>query len=106
MDATVPDAWPALLSREQLRAYLGGICDATLRKVCPVAPLDLGANVVRYRRRDVDAWLDRLPERVLRRLLAGAQDSAQPESAAAANDPPDRPLSAVDRARARAAGKR
>jgi len=53
----IPEAWPALLSREQLCAYAGGISDTTLRKVCPVPAVDLGANVLKYRRAEVDAWL-------------------------------------------------
>jgi len=93
----VPEAWPALLSREQLRAYLGGICDATLRKICPVAPIDLGANVLRYRKADVDRWLEARPQRTLRLV-------AEPEQHAPPADVP-RPTSAVERALARA-GKR
>lgn len=96
-EAGVPDAWPALLSRDQLRAYLGGLCDATLRKICPVAPIELGVNVLRYRRVDVDRWLDARPQRGLRVTEDPAQDAPP-----AAND---RPKSAVERARARA-GKR
>lgn len=92
-DAGVPESWPALMSREQLRAYLGGICDATLRKVCPVPPLDLGANVLRYRKGDVDRWLDGRPHR-LPKSLPDEQDAPP-----VAND---RPMSAVERARARA----
>ena len=95
-DAGVPEAWPALLSREQLRAYLGGIADATLRKICPVPAIDLGANVLRYRRGDVDAWLQACPAR-LPSAEGRGQDTAPPAN--------DRPLSAVERARARA-GKR
>lgn len=96
-EAGVPEAWPGLMNREQLRAYLGGICDATLRKVCPVAPIDLGANVLRYRKADVDRWLDARPQRALRVVEEPAQDAPP-----AAND---RPNGAVERARARA-GKR
>lgn len=96
-DAGIPEAWPGLMNREQLRAYLGGICDATLRKVCPVAPIDLGANVLRYRKADVDRWLDARPQRSLRVVEEPAQDAPP-----AAND---RQMSAVERARARA-GKR
>lgn len=92
-DAGIPEAWPALLSREQLRAYLGGICDATLRKVCPVPPLDLGANVLRYRKAEVDRWLESCPARLPKSV--GDEQDAPP----AAND---RPMSAVERARARA----
>lgn len=98
--AGIPEAWPALMSREQLCAYLGGICDATLRKVCPVPPVDLGANVLRYRRVEVDAWVNARPHRLLR-AVENEQDA--PSAAPVAND---RPSSAVERARARAGGKR
>lgn len=57
----IPDAWPQLLSRDQLCAYLGGLSWDTVKRILPVAPLDLGANVLRYRRPDIDAWLDRCP---------------------------------------------
>ena len=92
----IPEAWPALMSRDQLRAYLGGIGDATLRMICPVAPVNMGANLLRYRKTEVDAWLERLDHR-LPRPKDGAQDGAP--AAPAAND---RPMSAVERARARA----
>lgn len=99
-DAGVPEAWPALLSREQLRAYLGGICDATLRKICPVAALDLGANVLRYRRAEIDAWLQGCRHR-LPTPDGDAQDTPPAEHPAAN----DRPMTAVERARARARGR-
>jgi hypothetical protein len=94
----IPEAWPALLSREQLCAYAGGISDATLRKICPVAAVDLGANVLKYRRAEVDAWLAGLPHRGLR-LAQDDEHDAPP----AANG--DRPSAAVERARARAAAR-
>jgi hypothetical protein len=98
-DSGVPEAWPALLSREQLRAYLGGICDDTLRKVCPVAAVDLGANVLRYRKGDVDAWLAGLKARGLKPPAPGDDDGGSP---APAND---RQTAALERMRARL-GKR
>lgn len=96
----IPEAWPALLSRDQLCAYLGGASDTTVRKVCPVAPVDMGANVLRYRRAEIDAWLASLPHRGLRGRPAGEQDT--PDDPPAAND---RPSASVARARARAAGR-
>lgn len=92
----IPDAWPALLSRDQLRAYLGGVCDATLRKICPVPAVDLGANVLKYRRDEIDAWLDGLDHR-LPLPRGGEQDASQPLEAAN-----DRALTAIERARSRA----
>lgn len=95
-EAGIPEAWPAWLSREQLRAYLGGIGDATLRMICPVAPIDLGANVLRYRRAEIDAWETTLPHRLPRGQHS--EHDALP-AAPAAND---RPTTAIERALARA----
>lgn len=98
--AGVPEAWPALLTREQLCAYLGGMSDPTVRKVCPVAAVDLGANVLRYRRSEIDEWLERLHSRGLRVVPEGEQDAPP-----AANDVPAG-LTPAERARARATGDR
>ena len=98
-NAGVPDAWPALLTREQLCAYLGGMSDPTVRKICPVAAVDLGANVLRYRRSEIDEWLGRLRARGLRAAPEGEQDAPS-----AANDAPAG-MTPAERARARAVGK-
>ena len=58
----IPDAWPLLLSREQVCAYLG-ISPDTFSKVCPVPPVDMGAQVVRYHRWQIEAWANALPPR-------------------------------------------
>lgn len=97
--ASVPEAWPILLTREQLCAYLGGLSDVTLRKVCPVPAVDLGANVLRYHRAHVDAWVDGLGPRGLRVRTENEQDAP-----AAANDAPAG-MTPAERARARATGK-
>jgi hypothetical protein len=103
--ADVPEAWPKLLTREQLCAYLGHICAATLAKVCPVPPVDLGANVVRWNRAQIDAWLDGLPPR-LPRGEGASQDAPTPAAIeAAVIEPNDRRLTAVEKARARALGR-
>lgn len=100
----IPDAWPALLSREQLCAYVG-IGWATLIKICPVRAVDLGANLLRYNRAQIDAWLNSLPARPVRR-----EDDALQPAAGGANDEalriealsqPDQATSAVDKVRAR-----
>lgn len=103
-------AWPLLLTREQLCAYLGGLSWSTLAKVLPVAPLDLGANVLRYSRPEIDAWAASLPPR-LPKALQGDGHESQPrasEADAAAGDladqPDTRPSAAVERARKRALG--
>lgn len=72
-DSAYWPGWPRLLSREQLCLYLGGICEETLAKVCPVAPIDLGVRVLRWNRREIDAWLDRLPSRAP--VVHGANDN-------------------------------
>lgn len=99
----VPQAWPALLSKDQLCAYIG-ISEGTLMKVCPVRPLDLGANVVRYSREQVDAWVATLPPRMIRCALSSEKLERLNESAAeTANDCGEvRTVSALDRVRARA----
>lgn len=96
--SSIPDAWPALLTREQLCAYLGGMADPTVRKICPVAAVDLGANVLRYRRSEIDAWLGTLHHRGLRVAPDGEQDAPT-----VANDAPAG-MTPAERARARAMG--
>lgn len=103
MDAgAIPEAWPLLLTREQLCAYLGISAD-TLAKVCPIQPVELGANVVRYVRPQIDAWIGGLPPR-----LRQAQEKGQDPSPPAAPVVPielaqtERRMTAVERARARA----
>lgn len=55
-------AWPLLLSKQQLASYLG-MSGSTLAKVCPVAPVDVGASLVRYSRAQIDEWVATLPAR-------------------------------------------
>ena len=80
----IPEAWPLLLTRDQLRAYLGGMAAETLFKVCPIPPVDLGANILRYSRLQIDAWVATLTPRAPRLLQDNeprGQDAAleQPE---------------------------
>lgn len=91
---SIPAAWPLLLNKEQLCAYLG-VCERTLSKICPVAPLDLGANVVRYDRRQIDAWVERLPARGLKVVERHEEPVA----------PAVNPRSALERIRARNSGE-
>lgn len=104
----IPEAWPLLLSRDQLCAYMGGISWATLSRICPVHPIDLGANLLRYPRLQIDAWIASLPPRLPGRLQDPKEDG---QDAPAGQPPPadptapeDRRSAAVDRARARAGG--
>lgn len=100
----IPEAWPKLLSRDQVCAYIG-VSAETLAKVCPIAPVNLGANLIRYHRDQVDAWIDTLPPRLpgLRMPRASVEDAP-----VARNDPEpadDRAMDAIERARARARGE-
>lgn len=53
-------AWPLLLTREQVCAYLG-VSPVTFRKVCPVPAVALGAAVTRWNRNQIDEWVNSLP---------------------------------------------
>lgn len=92
----IPEAWPALMTREQACAYVG-VSEATFRTICPISPVDLGVHLLRWRRDQLDAWIAALPAR-LRAAQVGAQDAPPPVT-----DPAEeRRLSSVERARARA----
>jgi predicted DNA-binding transcriptional regulator AlpA len=97
----VPETWPTLLSRDQLCAYIGVSVD-TITRICPVRPLDLGANLVRYSRRQIDDWVATLPPR----LMVAQQVSGDGAEAALAQDEvaESRTEAALDRVRARADG--
>jgi hypothetical protein len=71
----IPDAWPALMTRDMVAAYTM-MSMSTLLKVCPVAPVDLGAGIVRYRRDDLDAWIKTLLPR-LPKYAKAAQDGVE-----------------------------
>jgi predicted DNA-binding transcriptional regulator AlpA len=96
----IPEAWPLLMSREQVCAYLGMSAD-TLKRVLPVPALALGAKLLRWRRTDIDEWAAGLPAR-----LTGS-------GAATENPPPpthqiageERRFSALERASQRASRK-
>lgn len=89
-------AWPLLLSKRQLASYLG-MSGATLSKVCPVAPIDVGANLVRYSRAQIDEWVATLPARyAMERQVVIQRADQVPDEAAR-----DRRSDALDRAAAR-----
>ena len=100
----IPEAWPLLLTREQLRAYLGGMSEPTLAKICPVRPVDLGAQLLRYNRLHIDAWVATLPPRLLQAVASG-QDEAAP-AAPVLDVPVSRTSDAIERARQRAERKK
>lgn len=99
----VPDAWPLLLSREQLCAYLGGMDERTLVKILPVQPLDIGANLLRYHRPQIDAWVNtlgpRLPKTKSEHNHKGRTDTET-------NTPAPEPDTIVDMEESRAASLR
>lgn len=57
--------WPAAMDTALAASYLG-LSEASFRAVAArehVAPIDLGLSVTRWRKRDLDALVDRLPAR-------------------------------------------
>lgn len=76
----IPEAWPALLDRAQLAAYVG-FAEQTLMRILPVRPVDCGIRGTRWKRREIDEWIDNLPHQ-----LPGGKDSAH---VAAASTPAD-----------------
>lgn len=96
----IPDSWPALLSRDQLSAYVG-ISAETLAGILTVSPVDLGVNLLRYRKDDIDRWIEALPARLTPRLQ-GADGEGKDAAPVDVEAPTDRPQSAVERARRRA----
>lgn len=101
----VPEAWPTLLSREQLCAYVG-VSAATITRICPVRPLDMGASLVRYSRAQIDEWVATLPPRLM--VAHGASEAATvgPTGSLPEEVAESRPESALDRVRARAGGSK
>lgn len=95
---TLPN-WPAMMSRAQLCDYLG-VSWTTLKAILTVPPVDLGANVVRYRRDQIDEWVKSRPPRRQERA-----NPSPPIQADRDESSPDARLSALDRARQRAGGR-
>ncbi|WP_426051027.1 hypothetical protein [Brevundimonas sp. SL161] len=90
--------WPPLLmTREQLCNYLQ-MSWSSLSKRCPVAPLEVGVNVVRYSRLQIDDWIASLPPRDKR----GGQKAPVPVRGAdpAPDELADSRLAALELARA------
>ena len=54
--------WPTLLTIEQVGTYLGMHPDTFLRHA-PVSPIRLGARLLRWRRSDLDRWVDGIQRR-------------------------------------------
>jgi len=95
--------WPLLLTREQLCDYLQ-VSWSSLSKRCPVPPIELGVNVVRYSRLQIDDWIASLPPRDKEGgrevpVLAGIANPAPEEL-------PDARLAALQMARERSARRK
>ena len=60
-----PASWPLLLTKEQLSAYLA-LSWSTISKICTVAPVDVGASVIRYNRLQIDEWVASLPPKAIK----------------------------------------
>ena len=101
----VPETWPALLSRDQLCAYIGVSAD-TLTRICPVRPLDLGASVVRWSRLQIDEWVATLPPRLMVAGLLNRDAPVAPTTLASEDFAESRGEAALDRVRARAGGSK
>lgn len=100
--------WPLLLSRGELCEYLG-VSWRTLKNVLTVRPVDMGANVVRYNRDQIDAWVATLPPRLLASTKNGAVNGevgASTEDAVKSDTAESRVEAALDRVRARAGGSK
>lgn len=105
-DHVIPDQWPLFLTKEQLCVYLGGMDERTLSKILPVQPLDLGANILRWHRQQVDEWAASLSPRLPKSMKASNDAVPAPQ------EPEDEDLGltaaeiALRRAQKRAAGGR
>lgn len=67
----LPASWPLLLTKEQLSAYLA-LSWSTISKICTVAPLDVGASVIRYNRLQIDEWVASLPPKTIKHAAPAA----------------------------------
>lgn len=101
--------WPAMLNRTELCEYTG-VSWRTLKNVLTVRPVDMGANVVRYSRVQVDEWVASLPPRLL--STKKQNDGADEDAGTHAEDTEGGPVlesrveAALDRVRARAGGSK
>lgn len=84
------DRWPALMLKETAAEY----CDMSAQQFdrqCHVAPVDQGWRGLRWKRRDLDQWIEAMPTKA--RKQSGALDAPEPAN----TDEP--PLSAEERRR-------
>jgi hypothetical protein len=95
-----PD-WPNMMRIETACAYLDNMDPRTFRKICGVRPVALAANVLRYRRADLDAWSAALP--VEGGPSPVADDSHRPANQATVPEPPKSAAQGLENVRRRAA---
>ena len=90
-----PASWPLLLTKEQLSAYLA-LSWSTISKICMVAPVDVGASVIRYNRLQIDEWVASLPPKTIKHAAPAAPPLPDLETKS-----DERRASALDKVRAR-----
>ena len=90
-----PASWPLLLTKEQLSAYLA-LSWSTISKICTVAPVDVGASVIRYNRLQIDEWVASLPPKTIKHAAPAAPSLSDLETKS-----DERRASALDKVRAR-----
>lgn len=90
-----PASWPLLLTKEQLSAYLA-LSWSTISKICTVAPVDVGASVIRYNRLQIDEWVAGLPPKTIKHAAPATPSFTDLETKS-----DERRTSALDRVRAR-----
>ncbi|EGF93068.1 hypothetical protein ABI_15080 [Asticcacaulis biprosthecium C19] len=93
-----------LMTLEQACAYLGGMDDRTFRKVCPVQPVEMAANLLRYRRPDIDDWTATLTPRL--KTPTPAVNDSVPTDETTLETPEIRRESSIERVKARTGGLR
>lgn len=92
--SALPASWPLLLTKEQLSAYLA-LSWSTISKICTVAPVDVGASVIRYNRLQIDEWVSSLPPKTIKHAAPAA---SLPDMETKSTE---RRISALDNVRAR-----
>ena len=93
--SALPASWPLLLTKEQLSAYLA-MSWSTISKICTVAPLDVGASVIRYNRLQIDEWVASLPPKAIKNATLAAPTLLDLET-----EREERRSAALDKVRAR-----
>lgn len=61
----IPDAWPLLMTRTEVCEYLE-IPPERFFEICPIPPVDLGANVTRYHRWQIWEWANAMPPTLMK----------------------------------------